>query len=45
LQCEVLEVSFTGYHQHLQRRRQIACRRHMPDVALLVHIRANPTLP
>ena len=20
LQCKVLEVSFTGYHQHLQRR-------------------------
>jgi transposase InsO family protein len=40
LQCEVLEVSFTGYHQHLQRRRQIARRRHMTDAALLVHIRA-----
>lgn len=38
--CRVLSVSFTGYHQHQQRLRRIAARRHMPDVALLVHIRA-----
>ena len=40
LQCEVLDVSFTGYHQHHLRRRRIASRRHMTDEALLVHIRA-----
>ena len=40
LQCEVLEVSFTGYHQHLMRRRPLASRRHMTDASLLVHIRA-----
>jgi putative transposase len=40
VQCEVLEVSFTGYHQHQLRRRQIAGRRHMTDAGLLVHIRA-----
>ncbi len=40
LQCEVLDVSFTGYHQHLQRHRQTAGRRHMTEVALLVHIRS-----
>jgi transposase InsO family protein len=40
LQCEVLGVSFTGYHQHQLRRQQIASRRHMPDAALPVHIRA-----
>lgn len=40
LQCNVLGVSFTGYHQHQLRRSQIARRRHMTDEALLVHIRA-----
>ena len=40
VQCEVLQVSFTGYHQHQLRRRKIATRRHMTDAALLVHIRA-----
>ncbi|HUY80622.1 MAG TPA: IS3 family transposase [Acidobacteriaceae bacterium] len=40
LQCEVLEVSFTGYHQHQMRRRRLAARRHMSDATLLVHIRA-----
>ena len=38
--CRVLEVSFTGYHQHQQRRLHLAKRRHMTDAALLVHIRA-----
>ena len=38
--CRVLAVSFSGYHQHHQRLQWIAARRHMPDVALLVHIRA-----
>jgi transposase InsO family protein len=40
LQCEVLEVSFTGYHQHHLRCKLIAPRRHLTDAALLVHIRA-----
>jgi len=40
MQCEVLDVSFTGYHQHQLRRKQIAGRRHMTEAALLVHIRA-----
>jgi len=40
MQCDVLDVSFTGYHQHLERRRQMAGRRHMTEAALLVHIRA-----
>jgi putative transposase len=40
LQCEVLKVSFTGYHQHQLRRQRIASRRHMTEAALLVHIRA-----
>ncbi len=39
-QCEVLKVSFTGYHQHQKRRKQMALRRHLTDAALLVHIRA-----
>ena len=38
--CKVLEVSFTGYHQHQQRRLRIAQLRYMTDTALLVHIRA-----
>lgn len=40
VQCGVLGVSATGYHQHRLRRAQIARRRHMTDEALLVHIRA-----
>jgi putative transposase len=40
LQCNVLDVSCTGYHQHLLRRGDIARRRHMTEAALLVHIRA-----
>ncbi len=40
LQCEVLKVSFTGYHQHQMRRLRIGRRRHLTDAALLVHIRA-----
>ena len=39
VQCRVLEVSFTGYHQHHLRRRRIASRRPMTEEALLVHIR------
>ena len=37
VQCRVLLVSVSGYHQHLARRRQIAQRRHLNDEALLVH--------
>ena len=40
VQCRVLGVSATGYHQHRLRRAQIAQRRHMTDEALLAHIRA-----
>jgi hypothetical protein len=40
VQCRVLEVSVSGYHQHQARRRKIATRRHLSDEALLVHIRA-----
>jgi putative transposase len=40
VQCRVLAVSVSGYHQHQARRRKIAKRRHLSDEALLVHIRA-----
>src|SRR5450631_1247042 len=40
VQCRVLRVSISGYHQHLVRRRAIAQRRHLSDEALLVHISA-----
>jgi putative transposase len=40
VQCRVLGVSVSGYHQHLARRREIAQRRHLSDEALLVHISA-----
>jgi len=40
VQCRVLAVSVSGYHQHQARRRKIASRRHLSDEALLVHIRA-----
>jgi putative transposase len=40
VQCRVLGVSATGYHQHRVRRMRIAQRRHLTDEALLVHIRA-----
>ena len=40
VQCRVLRVSVSGYHQHLARLREIAKRRHLSDEALLVHIRA-----
>jgi putative transposase len=40
VQCEVLKVSFSGYHQHQSRRKRIGSRRHMSEAALLVHIRA-----
>ena len=40
VQCRVLLVSVSGYHQHLARRKQIAQRRHLSDESLLVHISA-----
>jgi transposase InsO family protein len=40
VQCRVLLVSVSGYHQHLARRKQIAARRHLSDEALVVHISA-----
>jgi hypothetical protein len=40
VQCCVLLVSVSGYHQHLARRVHIAQRRHLSDEALLVHISA-----
>jgi putative transposase len=40
VQCRVLIVSVSGYHQHQRRRKDIAQRRHLSDEALLVHIRA-----
>jgi hypothetical protein len=40
VQCRVLRVSVSGYHEHLARRRDMVRRRHLSDEALLVHIRA-----
>jgi putative transposase len=40
VQCRVLGVSVSGFHQHLTRRRKIASRRHMSDALLLAHISA-----
>ena len=40
VQCRVLLVSVSGYHDHLARRVDIAQRRHLSDEALLVHISA-----
>ena len=40
VQCRVLLVSVSGFHQHLVRRVDIANRRHLSDEALLVHISA-----
>jgi len=40
VQCRVLGVSVSGFHQHLARRRKIASRRHLSDAALLADISA-----
>ena len=40
VQCRVLRVSVSGYHQHVRRRKRIVERRHLSDAALLAHIRA-----
>jgi putative transposase len=41
VQCRVLLVSVSGYHEHLARRVHIAQRRHLSDEALLAHISAS----
>ena len=40
VQCRILGVSVSGYHEHFLRRLHIARRRHLSAEALLVHIRA-----
>jgi hypothetical protein len=40
VQCRVLGVSVSGYHQHRAQRRERAQRRHRSEEALLVHISA-----
>lgn len=40
VQCRVLGVSMSGYHEHFVRRASDAQRRHLSDDALLVHIKA-----
>ena len=40
VQCRVLEVSISGYHEHFVRSASSVQRRHLSDDALLVHIKA-----
>jgi putative transposase len=40
VQCRVLEVSVSGYRQHVVRRKKILTRRHLSETALMVEIRA-----
>lgn len=40
VQCRVLRVSVSGFHQHRARCRRVAERRHLSDRALLAHISA-----
>ena len=40
VQCRVLRVSVSGFHQHLARLREMTQRRHLSNEALLAHIRA-----
>jgi transposase InsO family protein len=40
VQCRVLGVSVSGYHEHFVRRASVEQRRHLSDDALLVHIKA-----
>ena len=40
VQCRVLDVSVSGYHEHVARQSSEAPRRHLSDEALLVHIKA-----
>ncbi len=39
-QSRVLGVSASGYRQHRVRRKKVLTRRHLPEIALLVEIRA-----
>lgn len=43
VQCRVLNVSVSGYHEHQARQASNVPRRHLSDKALLVHIRAIRT--
>ena len=43
VQCRVLEVSISGYHEHFARLASTSQRRHLSDDALLVHIKAIHT--
>jgi hypothetical protein len=36
-QCRVLQVSLSGFHQHVVRRSKISSRRHLSDEGLLAH--------
>jgi transposase InsO family protein len=40
VQCRVLRISLTGYHEHFARKANDTQRRHLSDDALLVHIKA-----
>lgn len=40
IQCSVLKVSVSGYHEHFERQLRIAGRRHLSEEALTVHVRA-----
>jgi putative transposase len=40
VQCRVLRISLTGFHEHFVRKASGAQRRHLSDDALLVHIKA-----
>ena len=40
VQCRVLEVSVSGYRQHVARWKKILTRRHLSETALVVEIRA-----
>ena len=40
VQCRVLEVSASGYRQHVARRKKMLTRRHLSETALVVEIRA-----
>ena len=40
VQCQVLEASAAGYHEHFVRAANAAQRRHLSDDVLLVHIKA-----
>jgi putative transposase len=41
IQCGVLKVSASGYHEHFAKKLRIAGRRHLSEEALTVHVRAT----